>query len=124
VRRRKSSSPVHDPRHESRLGRWRVAIDYLSYLDAWVERGQAPDAMIGGASDRPGPAYDFRSTGPGSPLLVRSILSNDGRSIRAPAIPRTPANFARSTVTCSERDPHSRGAFRTVVGRDVGEVDV
>ena len=23
------------------------AIDYLSYLEAWVERGQAPDVMLG-----------------------------------------------------------------------------
>jgi feruloyl esterase len=23
------------------------AFDYLSYLEAWVERGQAPDVMIG-----------------------------------------------------------------------------
>ncbi|MBI4501185.1 MAG: tannase/feruloyl esterase family alpha/beta hydrolase [Gemmatimonadetes bacterium] len=41
-------------------GEGAFAIDYLSYLEAWVERGQAPDVMIGAhLTGEPGPAYKF-----------------------------------------------------------------
>lgn len=51
------------------------AIDYLSYLEAWVERGQAPDVMIGAHVEGATRAEDFR--------------------MRFPLDPATPVSFTR-----------------------------
>jgi feruloyl esterase len=51
------------------------AIDYLSYLEAWVERAQAPDVMIG--------------------AHVPGVRGYEGASLRMPLAPSTPVSFTR-----------------------------
>lgn len=52
------------------------SIDYLSYLEAWVERGRAPDVMIGSSTTR-----EF--TRPVYPYPVRSRYRGTGDSNKA-----------------------------------------
>jgi feruloyl esterase len=66
-------------------------IDYLSYLESWVERGDAPRQMIGAHGDFPGiPFYEFplderliEFTRPVYPYPVRAIYSGRGDPKRA-----------------------------------------
>jgi feruloyl esterase len=51
------------------------AIDYLSYLEAWVEKGQAPDVMIG--------------------AHVPGLRGFEGASLKMPLDPSTPVTFSR-----------------------------
>jgi feruloyl esterase len=53
-------------------GPW--AIDYLGYMEAWVERGQAPDRLIGAHVD---PTYFKRQGAPPHPLALRFPLEAD-----------------------------------------------
>ena len=56
-------------------------FDYLSYLEAWVERGQAPEVMIG--THLPGPSR--------APLNPATRLPSPGRSIPIRYMPGTKA---------------------------------
>jgi hypothetical protein len=51
------------------------AIDYLSYLEAWVEHGKAPDMMIG--------------------AHVSGLKGYEGASLKMPLDPSTPVTFRR-----------------------------
>ena len=51
------------------------AFNYLSYLEAWVERGQAPDVMVG--------------------AHVKDLAPGAGYGVRQPLDPGTPVSFTR-----------------------------
>lgn len=75
------------------------AIDYLGYLEAWVERGRAPDAMIGAHIDE-----QYLMSLPLSenlPASMRADMTRETRlaiavkSLRFPLVPTVPVSFTR-----------------------------
>lgn len=75
------------------------AIDYLTYLEAWVERGQAPDALIGAHVDKDylasAPLSEYLKLKPASEVTRDMRVANGIRTLQFPLAKSIPVEFTR-----------------------------
>jgi hypothetical protein len=80
-------------------GKGAYTIDYLSYLEAWVEKSQAPDVMIGAhmneqfLSTRPLPAWIASQLSPDTTAEDHAIIA--ASQLDFPLDPSIPVDFTR-----------------------------
>jgi len=95
------------------------AIDYLSYLEAWVERNQAPATMVGAHVSESYLASLPLPSGQPAPATTEARIAAAGGRLRFPLDPTIPVTFTRSMypypqfATYAGGDPHHASSFRS-----------